>query len=234
MKKCTKCFIDKELTEFNKSNKTRDGKRERCRYCQNNDSKKYYKNNKEELLKKSKDWRDTNKEYMTNYYIENKDKIQKYNKDYYLENKEIILSNSNNYYLLNKEKVIIRVSKYYQDNKEYLNEYHKMYKKEQYRKYPYIFAHRNILKRHLAFINDSKLDKTSELLGYSSNELKIYIESLFKDDMSWDNYGEWHIDHKKPLSKFDKTEKSNIVNALSNLQPLWAIDNLKKSNKYES
>lgn len=49
-----------------------------------------------------------------------------------------------------------------------------------------------------------------------------------------DNYGEWHIDHKKPLSKFDKTEKSNIVNALSNLQPLWAIDNLKKSNKYES
>jgi hypothetical protein len=49
--------------------------------------------------------------------------------------------------------------------------------------------------------------------------------------MSWDNHGEWHIDHIIPASKFDKTEKLCIINSLLNLQPLWAVDNLKKSNK---
>jgi len=234
MKKCSRCFIEKELTEFNKNNKTKDGRREKCRSCQKIEGSNYYKNNKNNISEKSKDWRDNNKQYMINYYIENKDKIKEYSRDYYLENKEVILSNGSNYYSLNRERIINRVSQYYQDNKEYINEYHKMYKREQYRKYPYIFAHRNILKRHLIYVNDSKLDKTSVLLGYSSNELKEYIESLFREGMSWDNYGKWHIYHKKPLSKFDKSEKSNIVNALSNLQPLCVMENLKKSNKYES
>ena len=50
--------------------------------------------------------------------------------------------------------------------------------------------------------------------------------------MSWDNYGEWHIDHKKPISAFHKDTPPHIINSLCNLQPLWEIDNLKKSNKY--
>jgi hypothetical protein len=48
--------------------------------------------------------------------------------------------------------------------------------------------------------------------------------------MSWDNWGEWHIDHIIPVSKFEKETPPSIVNSLSNLQPLWAIDNYKKSN----
>lgn len=40
--------------------------------------------------------------------------------------------------------------------------------------------------------------------------------------MSWDNYGDWHIDHIKPVSCFDKTTLPSIVNALENLRPLWA------------
>lgn len=62
--------------------------------------------------------------------------------------------------------------------------------------------------------------------------------------MSWDNYGEWHIDHIKPLTKFDKDTPIHIVNALSNLQPLWKttreingnlyLGNLNKNNKYEN
>ena len=49
--------------------------------------------------------------------------------------------------------------------------------------------------------------------------------------MSWDNHGKWHIDHIKPVSKFDKNTLPSIVNALSNLQPLWAIDNIQKGNQ---
>jgi len=51
--------------------------------------------------------------------------------------------------------------------------------------------------------------------------------------MSWDNYGEWHIDHIKPVSLFDELENVNVVNSLDNLQPLWASENLSKGNKYK-
>jgi hypothetical protein len=50
--------------------------------------------------------------------------------------------------------------------------------------------------------------------------------------MNWFNHGEWHIDHIRPISSFDLDTDPSIVNALDNLQPLWAIDNMKKSNKY--
>jgi hypothetical protein len=71
-------------------------------------------------------------------------------------------------------------------------------------------------------------------LGCSVNELKIYLESLFKSGMTWDNHGEWHIDHKKPLAAFDLTNRLQILEACNykNLQPLWKKDNLSKSDKY--
>lgn len=50
--------------------------------------------------------------------------------------------------------------------------------------------------------------------------------------MSWENWGEWHIDHIKPVSKFEKNDLPSVVNSLSNLQPLWAKDNLSKSSKF--
>lgn len=60
------------------------------------------------------------------------------------------------------------------------------------------------------------------MLGYSALDLKNHIISLFTDGMTWDNYGEWHVDHKAPISKFSEDTPMNIVNSLSNLQPLWA------------
>ena len=77
-----------------------------------------------------------------------------------------------------------------------------------------------------------KETNTFKLLGYDTLKLKQRIEIQFKDGMNWDNYGEWHIDHKKPISKFDKETSISIINALSNLQPLWAKDNLSKGNKF--
>lgn len=105
--------------------------------------------------------------------------------------------------------------------------------KKHYRKYPHIHIHRGLLTRYYTWINESKLDRTHKLLGYTSGELKLHIESLFKDGMMWDNFGEWHVDHIKPVSKFDKSELPSVVNALSNLQPLWAGENLRKGVRYE-
>lgn len=72
--------------------------------------------------------------------------------------------------------------------------------------------------------------KSRKDLNYSRDDLINHIQSLFKEGMSWDNYGDWHIDHIKPISKFinEGNLDVNEVNALSNLQPLWAFDNLSK------
>lgn len=73
-------------------------------------------------------------------------------------------------------------------------------------------------------------------LGCSIDELKSFLESKFIDDMTWDNYGKWHIDHIKPLSKFDLNDPKEILKAChyTNLQPLWAKDNIVKYNKMEN
>ena len=77
--------------------------------------------------------------------------------------------------------------------------------------------------------------RTLDWLGCSMSHLKIHLESKFQLGMSWDNYGKWHIDHIKPLSKFNLSDEQQLKTAChyTNLQPLWAKDNLVKSNKYE-
>lgn len=77
-------------------------------------------------------------------------------------------------------------------------------------------------------------DKHSEeLVGCSIEQLKEHIEKQFQLNMTWDNYGQWHIDHIIPCSSFDLTKEDEQKKCFhyTNLQPLWAKDNLKKSNK---
>ena len=80
----------------------------------------------------------------------------------------------------------------------------------------------------------TKSDTTKNLLGCSIEYLKQHLENQFQLGMTWDNYGKWHVDHKKPCCKFDftKIEQQRECFHYTNLQPLWAIDNLKKSGKY--
>lgn len=70
-------------------------------------------------------------------------------------------------------------------------------------------------------------------LGYSRNEFKSHMESLFREGMSWDNHGEWEIDHIRPVSSFVREGNLNLfeIHALTNLQPLWAEENMAKGSK---
>lgn len=76
----------------------------------------------------------------------------------------------------------------------------------------------------------SKHTKTMLMLGAEWEIVKAHIESLFQEGMKWDNRGEWHIDHIIPLSSAKTPEEAEKLCHYSNLQPLWALDNLIKSD----
>ena len=119
----------------------------------------------------------------------------------------------------------------------YKKEYNKTnrHKRQEYRlKNKHVGLWRSVLKMSLKRLNTKKEGYTIDVLGYSALVFKEYIEKLFTENMSWENHGEWHIDHKKPVSAFGKDQNPILINMLCNLQPLWAVDNLKKGSKWRS
>jgi hypothetical protein len=95
-------------------------------------------------------------------------------------------------------------------------------------------ALRNELRRKRRRLSRTALEKR---LGYVVDELRSHLEGQFADGMNWANHGEWHIDHIRPLSSFKITSfrcrDFREAWAISNLQPLWAADNLRKGARWE-
>ena len=91
---------------------------------------------------------------------------------------------------------------------------------------------------HLSLTNRIKHHKWEQLLGWTTTELKAHLEKRFEPWMSWDNYGEWHIDHIIPIAAFNYESPYDIdfkrCWALSNLRPLEARENLSKGARLES
>lgn len=154
--------------------------------------------------------------------------------------------NKKNYYENNKEKVKQKVKEYYSLNKEKTQEtkriYQEKYKSRRNKRHNERY-HNDIIYRLTSNFRGSinkafkrngfkKTSKTFDLLGCSFEELKIHLENQFKEGMSWENHGEWHIDHKIPLSWAKTEEELKKLCKYSNLQPLWAEENLSKKNYY--
>jgi hypothetical protein len=214
LKKCRVCEEIKDLSEFHKKKDTSDGHRHECKNCVKVINVKY-KNSLVYITKR--------KEYDKVRYEKNKEVILKRKKEYYKENSKCILSYKENYRKNNKDKInewrklnIIKI-------RESMCRYRK--------KYPHIIVWRSILYSALKRLGKPKNNKTIDILGYSPLELKEHIEKLFKSGMSWDNHGEWHIDHIKPVTSFNSDALVSDVCSLENLQPLWASENLSKNNK---
>ena len=106
--------------------------------------------------------------------------------------------------------------------------------------------HRRIEKNILKKINDrlrsnmwsamkrkgyKKKSRTHEMLGCDYDFFKVYIEKQFKEGMTWENHGKWHFDHIIPVSSARNEEELMKLNHYTNFQPLWAEENLSKSNK---
>ena len=125
-------------------------------------------------------------------------------------------------------------SKYRKDNRERLNKIKREYRKKKRVEDPLFRLRGRIRARLFYAIKSKKYDKkhsTIYYLGCSYNHYKDYLESMFKDGMSWDNRTEWHIDHIIPLASANTEEELIKLFHYTNTQPLWASDNQSKGSK---
>mgnify|MGYP001820701080 CR=1 FL=1 len=207
MKQCKKCGIEKDYSDFGKDKYAKDGLTYRCRDCRNKSHSAYRKT-------------ENGQQKIKEYELKNKDKISKRRRERYANNRE-------------RELAVNR--KWAEQNKDRIREISRKYQQHQ-RDNTINYKLRCNLKNRIydAVKNNTKSKRTMELLGCSIEYLKQYLFEQFQDGMSWDNYGEWHIDHIRPCASFDLSDpkQQQACFHYTNLQPLWAIDNLKKQDKW--
>ena len=241
MKVCSKCGIEKEFSEFYKNKKSINSYSASCKYC----IKISYKNNKEKISNYYND----NKQQILNkvklYQKNNREKIAKTKKIYRKNNPEYQKEYSRQYYENNRIKILKNQKSYIRLNKEYQKEYQKEYRKDnksKNRKYyeksyakikatPLLKLKKNLRGRITDAFKVSfwtKNNTTKKMLGCNFETAHKHLERQFTKCMSWENHGEWHIDHIIPLASAQTEEELIKLCHYTNLQPLWAIDNLMK------
>ena len=220
--------MEKCVTEFHR---VKDKYHAYCKECRKKESaerseykKRWYQENKETCIERA-----------TNRYQENKEEISQYKVEYYIKNSIDIKIRSSNNYRNNREAILEKMKLAALDPKrkakrrKYVLEY---YHKNKHRN-RHIKMWRNLLQNCLKTLGRKKDNRTKNMLGYSSDDLKQHLELLWLPEMTWDNYGEWHIDHIKPVVSFPVDADTKIVNALSNLRPLWATTRTINGITYE-
>ena len=120
--------------------------------------------------------------------------------------------------------------------REYFREYYKNWINKKLKTDPH-FKLKQALSHRIwgALKGQVKSKRTMELLGCTIDELWIHMESKFTEGMTKENYGKWHVDHIMPCASFDLTDPEQQAKCFhyTNLQPLWALDNIKKSNRVQ-
>lgn len=185
----------------------KDGLQSRCKLCDRQNRKSYYQDNREKFLA--------------------------YAKEYGKEHKEDIVARMKIWRKKNSKRLSDYSRAWDKEHKEHVKQRSASYWKEKYANdLSFRIAH-NMRCRLKAAIHGCS--RPLKYLGCSIEELKNHLEKLFQTGMSWENYGDWHIDHVLPLSGFDLSDPEQVGKAChyTNLQPLWAEDNLRKSNHME-
>jgi hypothetical protein len=156
-----------------------------------------------------------------------------HDKIYVSKNRGKVLENKRLYYQKNKKTIAEQKKEYQNKNANKRRIYKRQYEKERKRKdptYKLIQNYRNRICKALKGVG-TKSQTTLTLLGCSIFEFYIHIENQFQKGMTWSNQGKWHIDHIMPLSSADTLEEKIRLFHYTNCQPLWAKDNLSKSDK---
>jgi hypothetical protein len=159
-----------------------------------------------------KKWRDSNKDYMSNksktWYEQNKEHRKEYLKEYREKNMDSIR----------------KTKRDYERNRKARDPLYKL-----------ISNFRTAIYQVLKESNVEKNKHYFDILQYTPEKLINHLDLQFKGGMNWDNYGEWHVDHKLPITHFNIIEMGDDEFmkcwSLENLQPMWGEENIRKSNK---
>ena len=185
----------------------------------------------ESAIKKIKE-----KEYNKQYYLKNKEKILKKNKKYCNNHIGNIKKYQKEYREKNKEHLLKYIKLYRHENKEKLNIKKRKYTKSYEKRLEVKIVKRLRTRIRQALKNAKKSKTTLNLTGVDVFQLKKYLESTFKTGMNWEKFkkGLIHIDHIRPCSSFDlsKPEEQAKCFHYTNMQALWAHENLFKGAKY--
>lgn len=194
-----------------------------------------YLKNRESRLAKQKE-----------YYAKNKDVRIAYNKEYAEKNREAIAAQRKLYREKNADTRKISMKEWYQVNAEYVKAKAKAYREanrqkmtdwsKEYRKtrmsvdpvYRAAIRVRGLINVKIYTNGYTKKSRTHEILGCSYEFFRDHIAAQFREGMSWDNHGEWHLDHIIPIATASTEDDIIRLNHYSNFQPLWAHENLKK------
>lgn len=208
MKTCKTCLTEKPESEFWKHSETKDGLRPDCKACIRQKSSKHYLEHKEDYLQRGYEWRKANPE----------------------SSRAIALRH------LRSDKRKKTLNNWREKNIEKVREYNRAYESMR-RKNPIYKLNKNIARLMRSSLKGKKGKTWRELVGYTIEELKSHLEKQFKDGMTWENYGQWHVDHIRPIASFTITSPDcadfKVCWALSNLQPLWAKENLTKGARLQ-
>lgn len=253
LKKCSICGEEKHAS-LEYFYKKLDGLMAKCKVCTSESDRLYREKNKEKITMRKKIHRTNNvnqyKQKDSEYYSKSRREILEKKKKYYLDNKEKKSEYNRNYRSLNNENLKINGKEYSQNNKGKIIAYQKQYRflnrlqlnekkrierlEKRKADLSYRILHNLRSRVNLAVKGKLKSNKTIELIGCSIHLLRSHISAQFKQGMSWDNYGEWHVDHIRPCASFDLSdpEQQRLCFSYTNLQPLWANENLIKGAKW--
>jgi len=196
--------------------------------------------NRKNKMKSDPNYRKYRRDWEKKYALLNKEKIKKRQKEWRLKTIDIRKKQAKEYQLKNKEK-IKKYLKEWSKRPEVVKRRNKRFK-ERRKTDPYFRMKLSLRGRLMSFVyrgRAKKMVSTNKLIGCDWNFFKTYIEKQFYDNpqnnkpMTWQNYGKWHIDHIKPMTSFNLLNLKDQYECCNfkNLQPLWAYENRKKSNK---
>ena len=183
-----------------------------------------------------------NKNYADGFFCWCRECSKEYNRQHYQGNKEHKVQYQNQYRKDNIEAIRKAdrewTRKYRRDNPEKMRKLDKKYNTNRRDNLEYVLRTNissGIYKALTRNAGGKDGESVLKYIPYTIPELKNHLEGLFIEGMSWENYGEWHIDHIYPQSKlpYDNMKHPNFLKAwaLENLQPLWAFDNISKKDK---
>jgi len=215
MKVCTKCNERKPLSEYYFRVKSEGTLRADCKACVQVSQR----------ANRNKDI-DAHRARARENSAKFKDRKAAYDKEYHLANKEKKNQISKDHYEANKEQYKQRAKVYRQDN---LANRRQRYKDDPSYRLKFLVA-----ARMRSALGSDKSAGTIELLGCDAAYFQRHLESQFTTGMHWGQQGQWHLDHILPLAAFDLTDPIQQKYAFhwSNVQPLWAEQNLRKNDKH--